>query len=994
MDRQFGAERSAVQNTFLKYISEPQLYEYTDDFGNIIRGRLKWEYLDPQEAQLARGGKSGLFLRDVFIKKLCKLNPNFVDEEKAEEIIKRMERVAPNIEGNFEIWEFLKGLKTVFDDVEKRERNVTLIDTENFDNNTFHVTDEFSFSNVNETIRADIVCFINGIPILLVETKAAHLIDGMVEALDQVRRYHRETPEFFSMLQLYTITHILSFYYSSVWNFSRKWLFNWKTEVEDKGTPSHYEALVKTFMDRERIIKVISDFTLFTRQDDELKKVVLRPHQMYAVENIKGRVLDKEKSRGLVWHTQGSGKTYTMIVVADKLIRNKRLENPTIIMLVDRNELESQLFGNLDALGFEHVEVAESKKHLQKLLKNDHRGLIVSTIHKFDKIQQDINTRENIAVLIDEAHRSTGGDLGDYLMGALPNATFIGFTGTPIDKTKHGKGTFVNFGRDDPPNGYLDKYSISDSIKDGTTLKLNYTLAPNALLLDKETLEEEFFALVDLEGISDVESLNKVLERAVNLRNMLKNEERVERIGEFVANHFKEHIEPMDYKAFLVAVDREACALYKKELDKHLPPEYSEVVYSPGYNDSEELKRHHLSDEKEKQIRKGFRNPKGLPKILIVTEKLLTGFDAPILYCMYLDKPMRDHVLLQAIARVNRPYEDEEGRKKPSGFVLDFVGIFDNLEKALAFDSKDIEGVVEDIEKLKIRFQELMDEGEKEYLSIIRKKNEDKAVEAIIEHFRGEDEGRQKYYKFFKEVADIYEIISPDAFLREYMDSYEILARIYRMLKEEFDSGVTTDRELMKKTAKLVQKHTKSGMIRGTIDYYELDYDTLSKIEESGKSDAEKVFNLRKSIEKAVKDEGARNPVLIEIGERAERIIELYKTRQATTKETLEALSQNIEEILEARKGFKEKNMTPEGYLAYTVMKSREIPKPEEKARKMERVFGDYPHWRRSENQSREVNQEFFRIVLEDIDNIDDKIIKEVDIVVTRIINILKKKGD
>jgi type I restriction enzyme R subunit len=216
----------------------------------------------------------------------------------------------------------------------------------------------------------------------------------------------------------------------------------------------------------------------------------------------------------------------------------------------------------------------------------------------------------------------------------------------------------------------------------------------------------------------------------------------------------------MGYKAFLVAVDREACALYKAELDKHLPEEYSKVVYSPGYNDPPELAKYHLSTEEEKRIRKAFRKPDELPKILIVTEKLLTGFDAPILYCMYLDKPMRDHVLLQAIARVNRPYEDEDGRKKPSGFVLDFVGIFDKLEKALAFDSQDIEGVVHDIAVLKERFSVLIEHARESYISLIDRKTQDKAVEAVLRYFMDEEK-RHEYYLFFKEIADIYDIPIP-----------------------------------------------------------------------------------------------------------------------------------------------------------------------------------------------------------------------------------------
>src|SRR5208337_2211921 len=241
-----------------------------------------------------------------------------------------------------------------------------------------------------------------------------------------------------------------------------------------------------------------------------------------AVERTVQRAKDASKRRGLIWHTQGSGKTYTMITVAKRLIEDPAFENPTVLMIVDRNELEAQLFGNLEAVGFGKVAVAESKKDLQKLLKADRRGLIVSMIHKFEGIPEKINQRSNVFVLIDEAHRTTGGDLGNYLMGALPNATYIGFTGTPIDRTAYGKGTFKTFGTDDP-KGYLDKYSIKESVLDGTTVPLHYSLAPNDLRVDRETLEKEFLELAELEGVSDVADLNEVLDRAVTLKNMLKN---------------------------------------------------------------------------------------------------------------------------------------------------------------------------------------------------------------------------------------------------------------------------------------------------------------------------------------------------------------------------------------------------------------------------------------------------------------------------------------
>src|SRR5207237_889997 len=212
--------------------------------------------------------------------------------------------------------------------------------------------------------------------------------------------------------------------------------------------------------------------------------------------------------------------------------------------------------------------------------------------------------------------------------------------GTPIDKTAQGKGTFKTFGRDDP-SGFTDKYSMKESKEDGTTLPLNYALAPNEMLVDRATLETEFLKVAELEGVSDIDTLNKVLDRAVTLRSMMKNTSRIDQIAEFVADHFTTNVEPMGYKAFLVAVDQEACGLYKDALDKYLPPDYSDVIISAtGEKGQHALKRFDYDENKELAIRKSFRKADSTPKILIVTARLLTGFDAPVLYAMYLDKPM------------------------------------------------------------------------------------------------------------------------------------------------------------------------------------------------------------------------------------------------------------------------------------------------------------------------------------------------------------------
>jgi len=343
-----GAEKASVQNTLIQYVRD-----------------IGWEYISPDDALLLRGGNTGFVFKDLFINQMCKLNPGFMDNIMAEELLGRLRHIPSSIEGNLEAWDYLRGLKTVFVPSEKRERNTTFIDTENISNNVFHVTDEFAFTNgATPGNRYDVAFLINGVPVFFVETKASHKLEGIAEALDQVRRYHRETPEMMALFQVYSMTHIIQFYYSATWNYSTKFLYNWKSEL---GTTTTYEDLVKAYFDREKIIKVLTEYILFTRQDDELSKVILRPHQMRAVKKIVERAEEGKLTRGLIWHTQGSGKTFTMIVTAERILLNPLLENPTVIMLVDRNELETQLFGNLSAVGFKHVHVTESKDNVRSL---------------------------------------------------------------------------------------------------------------------------------------------------------------------------------------------------------------------------------------------------------------------------------------------------------------------------------------------------------------------------------------------------------------------------------------------------------------------------------------------------------------------------------------------------------------------------------------------------------------------------------------------------
>lgn len=952
-----GSERPTVQDPLIGYAVE-----------------IGWTYLSPEQALTLRRGESGTLLYPVLRDKLSALNPGVVTVANVDQVVAQLESVRNNIEGNAEVLAWLRGERSVYVENEKRRLNVTVIDFEHPAHNVFHVTDEWQYTNGlhgwdKKANRPDVLFLINGLPVAIVETKSARKTEGIDEGITQIRRYHRETPEMLTAPQVFNVTHLLDFYYGVTWNTDRKDVFNWKDEE-----PGNFEKKVKRFFGRERFLKLLGEWIVFFKKDDELRKIVLRQHQTRAVEKVVERALDSEKRTGLVWHTQGSGKTFTMIKAAEQILEQRAFDKATVIMLVDRNELESQLFGNLAAYGLS-AEIAGSKQHLKELLRSDYRGLIVSMIHKFDKADADLCPRSNVFVLVDEAHRTTSGDLGNYLVAALPNATMIGFTGTPIDKIAYGKGTFKVFGKDDA-QGYLDKYSIKESIEDGTTLPLHYTLAPNDIRVPREQLEREFLDLVEAEGVSDIAELNKILDRAINLKTFLKASDRMSKVAEFVARHFRENVEPMGYKAFLVAVDREACALYKKALDQHLLPEYSTVVYTSAHNDSELLAEHRIGEEDEKQIRKAFLKKDHLPKILIVTEKLLTGFDAPILYCMYLDKPMRDHTLLQAIARVNRPYEDEGGIKKPAGFVLDFVGIFEKLEKALAFDSEIVGSIIKNLDVLKERFATLMREEAPPYLALCRGPIDDKAVERAIGTF-ADKEKRESFYAFFKELEVLYEIISPDVFLRPYLEDYGQISVLNEIVRNNFGHRVALYKEIARKTESLARERVRAWGLTTTMPLVALDERALEALKRDTSADPAKVINLGKSLIQTAIEDGEREPYLVPIGERAEAIIGLYDDRQLNTQSALRQLEQVLAEFIEARKERERTGFDINTFTIYWVLKQVGIGAPEQTAPAVDGVFRRYPNYVYNAAEMRKLKAELYKVLLPVVGK--DRMVEVVD---------------
>ena len=861
---------------------------------------IGWTPVRPVDALAMRGGEAGLLFRGVLEEALHRFN-SWMTDDAVRSVVENVQALPPIIEGNRQMLAWLRGERQWYDEAEQRHRQVSLVDFDDPSANVLHVTWEWRLKPpARKGNRADVMFVVNGVPVAIVEHKNPTDTDAIERGVTQLRRYEIETPELMGKAQLFNVTHLLDYWYGVTWNLSRRYMARWKETQEES-----YRFAVQSFFEPTDFLRTLRDWILFYVEDGETRKTVLRQHQRRAVDRIVERCAETVRHRGLVWHTQGAGKTFTLLTAARLVLEAKEeFHNPTVVVVVDRTELEGQLAGWVERLLGEMQQQdiavwhAGSKEQLRELLATDRRGLIISMIHKFEGIEKDANSRDNIYVFIDEAHRSVARELGTYLMAALPNSTIIGFTGTPIARTEHGEGTFKIFGADDD-EGYLDKYSIAESIEDETTLPIRHMMAPSEMTVPAAQLDREFFALAEMEGVTDVDELNRVLDRAVGLRTFLTADDRIEKVAAFVAQHFQENVLPLGYKAFLVGVNREACAKYKQALDKLLPPEWSESVYSENANDVVErplVARLQLSEKREKDVRLMFKKASEDPKLLIVTDKLLTGFDAPLLYCMYLDKPMRDHVLLQAIARVNRPYVDGEGHSKPIGLVVDFVGVLRELRKALQFDSSDVSGVIEDLGLLMHDFQDKIAEAKATYLDsedggrvaetraayATAGGSVDQRLERIVYTRFLDPEARKKFFSAYKEIEALWEILSPSAELRDHIDTFRHLTQLYAVVRNAYADRPDFVADLAHKTRRLVEESAAMDSLGNLTKSVTFDLRTLTALRRESGSDEAKVFNLVRGLQAEVEGEPGLESILRPLKERAESVLKDLEERTTT----------------------------------------------------------------------------------------------------------------
>lgn len=638
------------------------------------------------------------------------------------------------------------------------------------------------------------------------------------------------------------------------------------------------------------ILDILQNFTLFaTDKKHRCIKIICRYQQYEAVNLIVARVIAGKPRKGLIWHFQGSGKSLLMVFAAQKLRMHEALGNPTVMIVVDRIDLDTQITATFSAADIPNMIGAATRQELQDLLAADTRKIIITTIHKFGEAEVCLNERGNIIVMVDEAHRTQEGNLGRKMRAALPNAFLFGLTGTPINKRD--RNTFWAFGAEEDEQGYMSRYSFQDSIRDKATLPLHFETVDVRLHIDKDAIDEAYAQLTDQISEQDRDDLAR---RAAKMALLIKAPARVEAICKHIVKHFQEKVEPNGFKAQVVTFDRECCVLYKKVMDTLLSPDASAIVMHTQGGKADAFAAWKLDKDAEEKLLDRIRDPKDPLKFLIVTSKLLTGFDAPILQAMYLDKPMKDHNLLQAICRTNRVYPG-----KTHGLIVDYLGIFDDVASALDFDEKNVHNVITNLEELKKQLPTAITQCLAFFPGV------DRSVSGYEELLAAQDclpnnERRDAFAASYSVLSSLWEALSPDPGLAPYTRDYQWLTQVYESVKPPSGNGKLLWHALGAKTVVLIHQNVQLDTVRDDLETLVMDAEVLEGLlaskepdKKSGEIELQLVARLRKH---------KGDPKFIALGERLEKLKERHEQGLLHSLEFLKALLTLAKDLVQAEK--------------------------------------------------------------------------------------------
>jgi len=751
-------EQYTVENHIIKHISET----------------LDFEYIKPEEFAKLREFENEYLIIPQLLESIKRIN-DLTDDDEGQSVIREIKK----IDTNEEFLSLLRNGVNLKDPKTGKMRDYKVVDYDNFNNNHFVVTNQFYFEGNLENIRPDIMIFLNGIPVVDIEAKsptASETVD-YTKAIGQIKRYERNAIKLFWPNCFNIATDGLKTVYGATYA-PTQYFLQWKEEFA-KNDDRDLEVTLDALLSKKNLLDIISNFIVFEKEKEQKVKKIARYQQIRATNKIVDRVRDKEKKRGLVWHTQGSGKSLTMFFTAWKLRFDKDLKNPKVFILVDRIDLDDQIFDTFMNCGGKNVIRVTSRRELEKIIKSPERGIFISTIQKFNELDKNIESfNGNVIVLSDEAHRDNEGIAAIKLRSSMKEAFFFGFTGTPIDKRT--LNTHRNFGQEG--ERYLDYYSIQQAIDDGATLPVAYEARLSKFSINEEKIDQQFEELT-----SDLtKEQKKILTKKYGrMEALVKLDKRMEAVAQDIVEHFRTHIEPNGFKAQVVCYDREATAKYKEIFDKLLSKEWTEVVYSSGdpNSDSDTLEKYNTNKKQREIIIENFKKKEALPKILLVCDMLLTGFDAPIEQAMYLDKPLRDHNLLQAIARTNRVYPN-----KGCGRIIDYFGITNNLYNALDFDESIVASAMIDIDKLKKEFEKNIGEIMEIFVGV---NIEDPSIENLrrcLKIFVDNSKKQNYFTDKYSRLKLLFEILSPDPFLLPHLRKFEWITCFYLAFRKEYSS--------------------------------------------------------------------------------------------------------------------------------------------------------------------------------------------------------------
>lgn len=907
---------------------------------------LGYEYLYGPEIE--RDYKE-VILKDIFLNSIFKINPD-ITQDIADEVYRKI-RTFTNIglvQANYEFYHMLyAGVEIPIEG--DRTYTAKLIDRNNIENNSFHVINQYTIIEYKEK-RPDVIIFINGIPLVVFELKSAIKEETTIEnAYNQIKNYQQDIRTLFYYNAFNVISDGVNARVGTITaDFSR--YMTWKSKNGEKPEENieQVDVLLNGVFKKERIIDIITNFIMFQNKEGKNIKILAGYHQYFAV---KKSILSTEKAlkehtrkAGVVWHTQGSGKSFAMVFYAGLLLKDINLNNPTIVVLTDRNDLDNQLYTTFSTCSREILPQrciqAGSRKDLKEYLKVNAGGIIFTTIQKFEEDNDILSDRENIVFIADEAHRSQYGTekkldrkTGEFKIGyakkmrdALPNATFIGFTGTPIEMAD--KSTRLLFG------DYIDIYDMTQAVLDNATVPIYYENRVAKLKLDECILHDidEEYQYISYNDEATDEVIEKSKAELAKLETVIGSKQRLEMLADDIVNHYEQRQDILNGKAMIVCMSRKiAINLYKEILT--IRPNWSKkikVVLTDNNNDPEEW--HELVGNKQYRdnLAIEFKDSKSELKIVIVVDMWLTGFDVPDLATMYIDKPMKGHNLMQAIARVNRVYKDKE-----AGLIVDYIGIGADLKVALnEYTNRDRDKIPDitaayAIVREKLEIMRDMFYGF-DYSNFFSYSNQSrlKTLTSGINYILSQDEEDKK--EFIKQATALSQA---ETLARSLLDeNTKVEIEYFKGVKvgvcKITGTGKLTTTEVNQRILNVLEQAIQEDGIIDIFKAAEKNSPEISIFSEEYMAGLKNMKNkniaaelLKKLLEGNIRLFKRTNLVKAELfSEKMEAIMNKYNNRLITSAEVIEELLELSQEVVESRNEGKEKGLTEDEYAFYDAL--------------------------------------------------------------------------